>query len=354
MRILLQSPLPPFRGGIAQFGNRLMMELENLGAQVIPANFSKLYPGILFPGKSQLEEGGRYPRGILHGYDPIRWVRTRGILRDIKPDVILTQWWHPFFAPGFLAGTPGEIPSAAVCHNILPHETVPLGNVLARKFLKKQRLLVVHSGSSAAQAGSLGPSVLQLFHPIYDQYLDTGLKREEARKKLGLEKSHTALLFFGLVREYKGFDILIRACESLPENFRIIAAGENYTRRDYSSPRLTWEKGFIPDSNVGTWFNAADIVVLPYRSASQSGIAQIALAFRKPMVLTPVGGLPETVDEGRTGTIASDTTPEALADAIRKCALFAGNSETGSAVEAKAAEFSWRTYASRLMEALEW
>ena len=353
MRILFQSPLPPFRGGIAQFGSRLLLEMEELGADVLPVNFSRLYPHCLFPGKTQLEEGRTYPDGILHGYDPVMWIRARRVLRNLKPDVVLTQWWHPFFAPCFLAGAPGGIPSAAICHNIVPHESVPLAKTLSKKFLKKQKLLAVHSKPAADNARLLGPSVLQLFHPVYDQYLDTGLPRAEARKELGLEEKHTALLFFGLVREYKGFDILIEACDSLPENYRIIAAGENYTGKDYSSERLAWENSFIPDSRVGTWFNAADIVVLPYREASQSGIAQIALAFGKPMVATPVGGLPETIEEGRTGTIAADSSPEALAAAIEKCARFALEEKTAKAVKAKAAEFSWKVYASRLLEALE-
>lgn len=353
MRILFQSPMPPFRGGIAQFGNRLLHEMRMLGAEVLPAGFSRLYPKIFFPGKTQLEEGKSYPQEILHGYNPLRWAQARRTIKSLKPDVVLTQWWHPFFAPCFLMGTPGGIRSAAVCHNILPHESMPLAKNMSRAFLKRQYLLAVHSRQAEENADLLGPKVLRLFHPVYDQYIHTGLPRMKARRKLGLGENHTALLFFGLVREYKGFDILIRACESLPENYRIIAAGENYTKKNYASERLSWEESFVPDSHVGTWFNASDIVVLPYRTATQSGIAQIAMAFRKPMVTTPVGGLPETVDEGITGTVAVNTSPEALADAIRKCAEFAMEEETARAVERKAAEFSWKVYASRLLEALE-
>lgn len=353
MRILLQSPLPPFRGGIAQFGGRLLAEMRKLGADVMPAEFSRLYPGILFPGRSQLEENGEYPRGLLHGYDPFRWMSARRKIRKLKPDAVITQWWHPFFAPCYLAGTPGEIRSAAVCHNITPHESAPLAGVLSRAFLKRQDLLAVHSAEAAEKAEPLGPEVLRLFHPVYDQYLGTGLPRAEARKKLGLDDHSTALLFFGLVREYKGFDILVKACESLPDRYRIIAAGENYTGKSFVSDRLTWHDGFVPDSEVGTWFNAADIVVLPYRSASQSGIAQIAIAFGKPVVVTPVGGLPEAVAEGSTGTVARDASPEALAEAIERCAVFAEDPATERAVRARSLEFSWKTYASRLLEALE-
>lgn len=353
MRLLLLGPLPPHRGGIAQFGSRLSGELEKLGHSVFAAGFSKLYPGFLFPGKSQLEQGARAPDGILHGYDPFAWSRARKALSALDPDAVITQWWHPFFAPCLAFSTPKGARSAAVCHNVVPHESMPLAGPLSRFFLRRQDLLAVHSTPSAAEADRMGPRVLKLFHPLYDQYLSTGLPRERAREVLGIEPGETALLFFGLVREYKGFDLLLDACSLLPESCRVIAAGENYTGKSFTSPRLMWKNEFIPDREVGTWFNAADIVVLPYRSASQSGIAQIALSFRKPLVVTPVGGLPEVVEHGVTGTVAGDVTPEALARAVEECAGFAFEKGTAAAIEDKAREYSWQTYARKLAEALE-
>lgn len=210
---------------------------------------------------------------------------------------------------------------------------------------------MVHSEQAEREAALTGRRSIRLFHPIYDQYLSTGLPRAEARKKLGLKPEEKALLFFGLVREYKGLDILIEACNLLPEKYRIIAAGENYTDHNYESPRLLWKNSFIPDSDVGTWFNAADIVVLPYRSASQSGIAQIALAFRKPMVVTDKGGLAETIDPGRTGIAAELATPESLAEAILKCSALTGKEITTGRIAAKASEFSWASYTDKLLEA---
>lgn len=353
MRLLLLGPLPPHRGGIAQFGSRLSSELEKLGHSVFAAGFSKLYPGFLFPGKSQLESGAQKARGPLHGYAPFAWPRARKALSALEPDAVVTQWWHPFFAPCLAFSSPRGAKSAAVCHNVIPHESMPLAGPLSRFFLRRQDLLAVHSAPSAAEAERMGPRVLKLFHPVYDQYLSTGLPRERAREQLGLEPGQTALLFFGLVRDYKGFDLLLDACSLLPERFRVIAAGENYTGRSFTSPRLLWRNEFIPDREVGTWFNAADMVVLPYKSASQSGIAQIALSFRKPLVVTPVGGLPEVVEHGVTGTVAEDVTAEALAGAVEKCAGFAFDKGTAGAIENKAREFSWQTYAKELAEALE-
>lgn len=353
MRILLLSPLPPYRGGIAQFGGMLLKELTRRNPDTIGINYSKLYPGPLFPGKSQLEEGSSPPEGLLHGYNPVKWTTARGQIRRLEPDLIISQWWHPFFAPCLRASIPRGIRRAAVCHNILPHENTPLADILSRGFLTGQDLLAVHSAGAENRARSISENVIRLFHPIYDQYRGTGLPREEARAELGLREHHTALLFFGLVREYKGLDILIKACEELPENFRIIAAGENYTGNRYSSDRMYWENRFIPDGEVGTWFNASDMVVLPYRTATQSGVAQIAMAFEKPLVVTPAGGLPEVVNQGVTGSVARDITPEALAEAVLECSTLVNSEDTGERIREKAKSYSWETYVSRLLEAAE-
>lgn len=358
MKIALISPLPPYRGGIAQFGKMLLSELKRENCDVTGINYSHLYPGFLFPGKTQYEVGYSEAQGILHSYQPFSWKKTRKYIKNMEPDLIITQWWHPFFAPCLTAVNPGGIKSVAICHNINPHESFPFAKAFAKRFFKKQDILAVHSRQAEEQARKwkwewkLGSKVVKLFHPIYDQYLNTGLPREEARKKLGLQPSQKALLFFGLVREYKGLDILLQACELLPEEYRVIAAGENYTDRDFKSSRLLWENSFIPDNDVGTWFNAADIVVLPYRRASQSGISQIALAFRKPLVVTDKGGLSETVDQGKTGVIADQATPESLAEAILECSSLTGNKITTARIATKASEFSWESYTQKLLEAI--
>lgn len=227
-----------------------------------------------------------------------------------------------------------------------------MAGTLTRHFFRQQDFLTVHSQVAEDEAVSTGKKVIRLFLPLYNQYLGAGLNRKEARKKLGLKPDQKALLFFGLVRDYKGLDILLDACELLPEEFRVIAAGENYTKRAFISPRLLWENSFIPDCDVGIWFNAADIVVLPYRRATQSAIAQIALAFRKPMVVTDKGGLAETVDCGKTGIVADQATPESLAEAIMECSALLGKEITTERISSKASEFSWESYVKQLLEAV--
>ncbi len=353
MKIALISPLPPFRGGIAQFGKMLVSALEKQNCLVEGINYSHLYPSLIFPGKTQFESGFNRSNGLIHAFNPFSWHKAKKAIENRKPDVIISQWWHPFFAPCLTAINPGGIKSVAICHNIKPHESFPLADAFSKRFFSKQDLLAVHSEQAAEEAELTGKKTVQLFHPVYDQYSATGLYREKARAKLGLQSHHKALLFFGLVRDYKGFDILIEACNLLPEEYRIIAAGENYTGSDFESPRLLWENSFIPDCDVGTWFNAADIVVLPYRTASQSGIAQIALAFNKPMVVTNRGGLAETVIPGKTGAVAENATPEDIAKAILECSSLLDNKLTDERIEAKASEFSWTAYADKLLGAIQ-
>lgn len=353
MRIILLSPLPPYRGGIAQFGKMLGKTLETLGHDLVYVNYSRLYPGFLFPGKTQLEEGGKKPQGLIDSCNPLSWLSARKKMSAMQGDLLITQWWHPFFAVPLLASIPAGIRTVAVCHNVLPHEKAFLGNSMTKRFFSSQDFLAVHSGDSLETASEFHSSIIRLFLPLYDQYIGTGLQRDAARKLLGLQSDQTALLFFGLVRGYKGLDILLEACELLPKNYVVIAAGEDYTGRTIQSARMIRDDRFIPDHEVGTWFNASDMVVLPYRNATQSAIAQIGLSFCKPMVVTPVGGLPEVVEDGITGTISADTTPEALASAILRCRTLLDVPETEAAIARKAADFSWRSYAMKLLEAVE-
>jgi glycosyltransferase involved in cell wall biosynthesis len=352
MKIALISPLPPYRGGIAQFGRMLAAAFEERNCEVTGINYTHLYPGFLFPGKTQFEEGYSCAKGLVHSYQPFSWRKTRQVIINMNPDLVVSQWWHPFFAPCLSAIVPRSIKSAAVCHNIVPHESFPLAGMLSKHFFNRQNILAVHSKQAEEQALATGRKVVRLFHPVYDQYKKTGLPRQAARDRLGIKENEKALLFFGLVRDYKGLDILVEACGLLPGNYRIIAAGENYTNHSFDSSRLLWNNSYIPDSDVGTWFNAADMVVLPYRRASQSGIAQIALSFRKPLVVTDTGGLPETVTDGVTGTVAEHVTPRSIADAVLKCSSLIDKENTLKSIALKAEGFSWDSYAEKLLEAV--
>lgn len=370
MRLALAGPFPPWRGGIAQFSMRLEKALSSL-CETRRVTYSHLYPPILFPGTSQLEPGATGPRAddeaadtFLHSSNPLAWPGSARRIADMSPDFTVAQYWHPFFAPALTHGLPRSVPRAAVCHNVMPHESFPLAGFLAGRFLRSCRLLVVHCASDEDEAKRIAPAsrILRLFHPVYDQYVGPERSVEDARAELGLDPGRRIVLFFGLIRPYKGLDDLLEAVAMLPDGVDLLVAGECYSGRERLlsrmsrgdlSGRVRWIDGFIPDSRVDAIFRSADAVALPYRSATQSGVAQIALAFRKPLVLTRTGGLPELVEEGRTGFLADPGDPGGLSSAVEKALSLAGDASSRSAIAGLASRFSWERYASSLLEGVD-
>ncbi len=367
MHLALAGPYPPWRGGIAQFTMRLHDALS-ARAKVSRISYSRLYPRLLFPGSSQTDPGSTPVHEadvLLDSAMPLSWPRSRRRAAALGAEAALLEWWHPFFAPVLTAGMPprGTLRRVAICHNVSPHEGFPLGERLTRSFLGSCSLLVVHSGPDEERAAWFSPGgrVLRLFHPVYDQYAHPFIERDEARSRLGIAPEERMLLYFGLVRPYKGLQDLLAAMPLLPPEVRLVAVGECYSgRRGIElglsargvAGRASWVDRFVGDDEVGLYFRAADAVVLPYRSASQSGVAQIAIAFGKPLVLTRTGGLPELVEEGVTGTLAEPGDPASLADAVSRCLAIAADPETPSRIGSLAARFGWEEYASRLLEAL--
>jgi len=373
MKTAVIGPFPPYRGGIAQFSNRLLSALREISSEddVSAISYKRLYPSFLFPGKSQFESesssssAAASSEQLIDSSLPLKWPITRKQLRLRELDRMIVQWWHPFFAPSLLHSLPNDtgIRTAAVCHNVFPHEHFPMGRFLARRFLSRMDLLVVHSESDMEQARNISPDipVLRLYHPLYDQYLDDSVDRTASRRQLGFEDSDRVVLFFGLIRPYKGLVDLIDAVSILPANVKLLIAGECYSdSREISQrivsagllDRVQWINSFIPDADVAALFSAADVVALPYRSATQSGVAQIALAFGKPLVLTRTGGLPDLLEEGITGMLAEPSDSNSIAEALMSALELSTIESTRAAVLEKSREFSWDRYAVRLMEAL--
>lgn len=363
MRIGLLGPFPPFRGGIAQFGARLADTLSGMGHSVDRIGFRTLYPGVFFPGKTQFEDSGSHhppvPR-LLHPTLFPSWPGARRRMSQMKWDLALVQWWHPFFAPCFFCTLPGGVPATAICHNLLPHEGFPLSRALARLFLRRTEAVAVHSGADAERAEALGIRAVQLFHPLYDQYLPGAPSMEEARRKLGIGSDRVVLLFFGLVRRYKGLDTLVKAMKILPDDHVLLAVGENYGSEEKLlalasslGNRFIRVSEFVPDSRVGLYFNASDVLVLPYRSGTQSGVAQIGLAFGKPVVTTSAGGLGEAVVPGSTGEIVREGSPESLAEGIERCVALLPDAGLPGRIASHAERFSWKAYAERLLEGVQ-
>ena len=329
MRVAILSSFYPLRGGISQFNASLLAELGK--CHIVKAyTFSRQYPHLLFPGKTQYvsPEDEATPveaQALLDTVNPFTWMKTARAIRAWKADVLVMKYWMSWFAPslGYVARHCG-CKSVVVLDNVIPHEPHWFDKPLTRYFLNSCSGFVSMSESVEKDLLSLRPDAPHILrpHPLYTHFGEK-LPREEAIRALGLDPSRKTLLFFGLIREYKGLDILLEAFRDLPEDYQLVVAGEPYGPFDKyqalidslpGKDRIRVFPDYIRDAEVKRFFSAADLAVLPYRSATQSGISSIAIHFGLPMVVTDVGGLRGTIGERGTGIVA----PEASAPAIRK------------------------------------
>ncbi len=353
----------PYRGGISHYSTLLVRALRRRH-RVDFITLRRQYPGLLFPGQSQfdysattLEEANDR---IVDSLNPWTWYQAARALNAAGPELIIIQWWHPFFAPAF--GTLVRFLRPALqrrvcflCHNVLPHESNPLQSALTRYAFSKAPFFIVHSEEDRRELETLmpGAAVRRGAHPTYEEFAATGSRdKATARRELGLDPTQNTILFFGLVRAYKGLRYLIPAMPRVigELNCQLLIVGEFY---DDPKPymRLIEEldlathikvvNRYIPNEEVSVYFNSADVVVLPYVSATQSGIVQIAFGLETPVITTDVGGLPEAVDHGRTGLVVGSQDAEQLADAILE--YYAGNHEAAFRAEIirQAKRFDW-------------
>ncbi len=339
-KIIIVGPAHPLRGGgMSTFNERLAKAYADRGDEVEIFSFSLQYPSFLFPGKSQFTdepapEGIRI-RSTINSINPLSWIKTGRMIRRLDPDLVVIRYWIPFMGPalGCIARKVRKNRKTrvvAITDNVIPHEHRPGDRSLTRYFLKPVQGFITMSAAvmdDLAQFNKTKPRALCL-HPLYDNY-GKAISREEALDALGLPPGYNYLLFFGLVRKYKGLDLLIRALASeklthLP--LKLIVAGEFYDDFDpYRKlvddlgvyDKVIMNNEFIPNAEVVRYFCAADLVVQPYRDATQSGVTQVAYHFDKPMVVTRVGALPEMVPDGVAGYVV-EPDAEAIAEAIRK------------------------------------
>jgi D-inositol-3-phosphate glycosyltransferase len=327
----------PYRGGLAAYNERLAKQLVIEGHAVTIFTFTLQYPGFLFPGKSQFLDGAA-PVGLkidrkVNSINPFNWISVGYKLKKERPDLLIFKFWIPFMAPCF--GTIARIAKSnrhtkviCVFDNVIPHEGRP-----------GDRLLTGYFTRSIDGAVAMSQSVLNdlmLFrknipvrlnpHPIFDNF-GPSLKREDALTKLGLDSHYSYLLFFGFIRSYKGLDLLIEAFADIRlrnRKLKLIIAGEFYEdskpykemvkRYDIANDIILFER-FINDDEVRNFFSAADLVVQPYKNATQSGVTQIAYHFEKPMLVTDVGGLREIVPDRICGYVVKPD-PKEIADSI--------------------------------------
>lgn len=336
MRIVLVSTAYPLRGGPAQFVALLAGVLERRGHKVSILSFRRQYPRIFFPGKTQKDEGEDLlpvtSHPLLNTMNPISWIRALLWLKTQRPDLIVFNYWMPFFLPcyatlAYFSRSILRIESLLIAHNIIPHEKKPGDRLITRIGLPMLSAFIVMSEAVRRDLLRFIPDALhrRIPHPVY-AYFSPPVSRPEARRTLGLKHRHV-LLFFGYIRPYKGVTTLIRALKLVRDRIdtHLLICGEFYEGREETlhliselglSARISVIDQYIPNEEVGLYFSAADVVVLPYLTATQSGIVKLAYYYNRPVIITRVGGLPEAVPEGRCGYVVPPADPQALADAI--------------------------------------
>ncbi len=372
MKIIILSTAYPLRGGIAHFVGLLYKELAK-GHEVKVITFKRQYPSIFFPGKSQLESGDtveKIPTEIIvDSINPFNWIKTGLKIKNERPDLLIFKYWMPFFAPCF--GTISRIAKKnsvtkvlTICDNVIPHERKPGDISLTKYFFNAVDHFILLSEKVRNDLLSLKPEANNkvLPHPIYSNF-GLPVEKTEAKNYLRLE-DEKLILFFGFIRDYKGLDVLFNSISLLKNELKLklIIAGEFYSNKE-KYLKLIDELGikenllmftdFIPTSEVKYYFSAADCVVLPYRDATQSGIVQIAMNFRKPVIATNVGGLGEVIENGKTGFIVEKENPQMLADAIKKFYMNNSEPEFVKNISMEAEKYSWKKFVDGIFEMIK-
>lgn len=368
LKILILGPAYPLRGGIAAFNERLCQTFIKAGHQCSIISYSLQYPSILFPGKSQIIEGPA-PDSIqivplINSINPFSWIRTARYILKEKPDLVIFRYWIPFMGPAlgtirFLTKK-GQYTAVALVDNLIPHEKRPGDTVMTSYFMKNIEKYVVMSGEVKQSVLSMKPdaSTLLLRHPIYDQYGSTK-DQKSAREYLGLPPNAKIILFFGLIRKYKGLDLLIEAFAEMnyKEDVHLVIAGESYEeastyldliRKNSLQDRVHWFDKFIPDEEVGYFFSAANLLALPYRTATQSGVTQIAFHFETPVLVTDVGGLSEIIIHEQNGLVCQ---PDIQSIARSLDYFFMENKEKTfrEGMRSEKVKYDWRYFADNLL-----
>jgi glycosyltransferase involved in cell wall biosynthesis len=363
VKIALVGLTYPFRGGIAHYTTLLAGALGRRH-EVRFYSLSRQYPVLLFPGTTQRDDSLQALRvpnePTLDSINPLSWWGTARRIRAFGPRLVLFSWWQPFFGPAYgsvarLCRRDG-IPSCFLCHNVIPHETSRIDRALSRFAFRGATAFITHSAEDAANLQHLlpGAPVRQNPHPTYDVFTASGSPAGDLCAKKGRKN----LLFFGFVRAYKGLEHLLRAMLELDPEHHLVVVGEFYERRERyrelldavaARGQLTLVDRYVPNEEVAAWFQGADLVVVPYLSATQSGIVQMAYGFGLPVVATRVGGLPEVVEDGRTGYLVPPGDPAALAAAIRRHFTEGDPERFRRAIEERRGAYSWE----RMVETIE-
>ena len=368
-KVIIIGPAFPFRGGIANFNNALAQEYHNRGDQVTLYSFTLQYPGFLFPGTTQYESG-EAPKNLkiktlINSVNPFNWINVARKINAEKPDYVIIRYWLPFMAPclGTIARLLNKkIKILAITDNVIPHEKRIGDTLFTRYFVKSCDAFLSLSASVLDDLSKFTNTTYKKFipHPIYNVFGDK-ITKAKALENLGLNSEDKHLLFFGFVRKYKGLDLMLKAMADSrikAMGIKLIIAGEFYNDKTEYTDMITnlgiedniiMKSDFIPAEKVKDYFCAADMITQTYRTATQSGVTQIAYSFDRPMLVTDVGGLAEIVPNNKVGYVTSQN-PTEIADAIID--FYTNNKEEyfsdNTRLEKK--RFSWEFFVEGLVE----
>lgn len=367
MKIVMVGPVYPFTTGLSYYVGLLHRQLSK-NHEVVMVSYSMQYPKFMYK-KEQRDynddtvkvENVEY---ILNSANPFNWIKVASYIKKQKPDLVLFQWLHPYFAPCYwwLLNSLRSFKTLAIVHNALPHERFVMDKFLTKITLGKFDYLISHAQTDAdILKGILPKANIKINpHPAYNFFKISNMTKETARNQLKIKSDDKVLLFFGLVREYKGLKHLLKAMPEIINNIpnvKLIIAGDFAGKKsEYDelinvegvSDHLLIRDGHIPIPEVEPYFAASDIVVLPYESATQSGVIQVAYSFGKPVLATRVGGLPDVVDNMETGYVIEPQSPNEIATAIND--FYSNNREKEFAD--KIAEYAYRFSWERMEETI--
>lgn len=372
-RVIIIGPAYPYRGGPARFNENLCDAFIQQGVEAEIVSFTLQYPSLLFPGTTQFENAGdkkfafKITR-LVNTINPLSWIKTAHYINKQKPDAVIFRYWLPFFAPAF-----GSIARMihrntvvlALTDNVIPHEKRMGDTFLNRYFIKACDGFICMSDKVMKDLENFtnSPNKILVHHPLYGNYLP-GISRKEARKILDLPKQEKILLFFGLVRAYKGLDILLDALadKSIADRqFKLLIAGEFYEDKEKYiqkietnglKDKVILHDWFIPDEKVHLYFSACDAVIQPYKSATNSGVSMVSYFYDKPIISTNAGGLNEIIKDGETGWLCSPN-PEDLAKSILKFLNTEDLTMFEQNIRLFKKEFSWEKFVMQIKSLIE-
>ncbi len=337
LNIVLLGTAWPLRGGLASYNESLATEFQNQGHNVQIITFSLQYPSFLFPGKTQYSDSPK-PAHLnisakVNSVNPINWWNVGRKLRKQNPDLLIIKYWLPFMSPCFstiaaMVRKNKHTQIVSILDNIIPHEKRLGDFFLSKLFVKKIHAFVAMSDQVMDDLGQFDTQKKRILspHPLFDNF-GAAVSREEALEKIKLNPAFRYVLFFGFIRDYKGLDLLLEAMaddEIREMPIRLLVAGEYYNNEEQYQKiikkfgienQIVLHNDFIADEDVRYYFCAADLIAQPYKTATQSGVTQIAYHFEKPMLVTNVGGLPEIVPHGKVGYVV-EPEPKPISKAI--------------------------------------